>query len=44
MLLTLGAVTCYGLPMSGELLTKSMRKLVNEFDQITVPDYGKYVN
>ncbi|PRA08008.1 MULTISPECIES: MBL fold metallo-hydrolase [unclassified Paenibacillus] len=38
------AVTGHGLPMSGELLTTSLRKLVNEFDRIAVPDYGKYVN
>ncbi|WP_316568761.1 MBL fold metallo-hydrolase [Neobacillus sp. YIM B06451] len=38
------AVTGHGLPMSGELLTSSLKKLVNEFDQIAVPDYGKYVD
>lgn len=38
------AVTGHGLPMSGELLTTSLRKLVNEFDRIAIPDYGKYVN
>ncbi|XOJ01668.1 MBL fold metallo-hydrolase [Paenibacillus polymyxa] len=38
------AVTGHGLPMSGELLTTSLKKLVNEFDQIAVPDYGRYVN
>ena len=38
------AVTGHGLPMSGELLASSLEKLVNEFDQIAVPDYGKYVN
>ncbi|WCN36762.1 MBL fold metallo-hydrolase [Aneurinibacillus uraniidurans] len=38
------AVTGHGLPMSGELLTTSLKKLVNEFDQIAVPEYGKYVN
>ncbi|MBP2000011.1 glyoxylase-like metal-dependent hydrolase (beta-lactamase superfamily II) [Paenibacillus shirakamiensis] len=38
------AVTGHGVPMSGELLTSSLNKLVNEFDQIAVPDYGKYVN
>ena len=37
------AVTGHGLPMSGELLTKSLNKLVNDFDQIAIPDYGKYV-
>jgi len=38
------AVTGHGLLMSGEVLTTSLKKLVNEFDQIAVPDYGKYVN
>ncbi|MGN7413317.1 MBL fold metallo-hydrolase [Paenibacillus sp. SAF-068] len=38
------AVTGHGLPMSGELLTTNLRKLVDEFDRIAVPDYGKYVN
>ncbi|GAA0136754.1 MBL fold metallo-hydrolase [Paenibacillus sp. YSY-4.3] len=38
------AVTGHGLPMSGEVLTTSLEKLVNEFDQIAVPEYGKYVN
>lgn len=38
------AVTGHGLPMSGELLTNSLEKLVREFDQIAVPDFGKYVD
>ncbi|KAB7704388.1 MBL fold metallo-hydrolase [Bacillus aerolatus] len=38
------AVTGHGLPMSGELLTSSLQKLVKEFDRIAVPDYGKYVD
>ena len=38
------AVTGHGLPMSGELLTNSLQKLVKEFDQIATPDYGKYVD
>ncbi|WP_010270933.1 MBL fold metallo-hydrolase [Paenibacillus senegalensis] len=37
------AVTGHGLPMSGELLTTSLKKLVKEFAEIAVPDYGKYV-
>jgi len=37
------AVTGHGLPMSGTLLTDNLRKLVNEFDRIAIPDYGKYV-
>lgn len=38
------AITGHGVPMSGERLAASLKKLVNEFDQIAVPDYGKYVN
>lgn len=38
------AVTGHGLPMSGEVLTTSLKKLVNEFEKIAIPDYGRYVN
>lgn len=38
------AVTGHGLPMEGDILTKSLEKLVNEFDKIAIPDYGKFVN
>lgn len=38
------AVTGHGNPMSGDLLTTSLEKLVKEFDQIAVPAYGKYVD
>ena len=37
------AVTGHGLPMSGELLTESLEKLVREFDKIAKPEYGKYL-
>lgn len=37
------AITGHGLPMSGELLTNSLRKLVNEFDKIAIPNHGRYV-
>ncbi|RKD22652.1 MBL fold metallo-hydrolase [Ammoniphilus oxalaticus] len=37
------AITGHGLPVSGELLTIGLDKLVNEFNQIATPDYGKYV-
>ncbi|MGE8203312.1 MBL fold metallo-hydrolase [Heyndrickxia sp. NPDC080065] len=37
------AVTGHGSPMSGERLSRSLKKLVNEFDKIAIPDYGKYV-
>jgi glyoxylase-like metal-dependent hydrolase (beta-lactamase superfamily II) len=38
------AVTGHGLPMSGELLSRSLGELVRNFDDIAIPDYGKYVN
>ncbi|PZX02866.1 glyoxylase-like metal-dependent hydrolase (beta-lactamase superfamily II) [Psychrobacillus insolitus] len=38
------AVTGHGLPMSGEFLSENLNKLVNDFDQIAVPDYGRYVD
>ena len=38
------AVTGHGLPMSGEELTKNLDYLVDNFDQIAVPEYGKYVD
>lgn len=38
------AVTGHGLPMSGELLFKSLNTLVQDFDRIALPDYGKYVD
>ncbi|MFB3161361.1 MBL fold metallo-hydrolase [Neobacillus sp. 179-J 1A1 HS] len=38
------AVTGHGMPLSGELLANGLKKLVNEFEQIAIPDYGKYVN
>lgn len=38
------AVTGHGLPMTGELLNTNLQKLVNEFDSIAIPEYGKYLN
>jgi len=38
------AVTGHGQPMSGDELSDSLSKLVNEFDRIAIPDYGRYVN
>ncbi|WP_026905729.1 MBL fold metallo-hydrolase [Paucisalibacillus globulus] len=38
------AITGHGTPMTGELLTNSLEKLVTEFDTIAIPDYGKYVD
>ncbi|MFD1706415.1 MBL fold metallo-hydrolase [Siminovitchia sediminis] len=38
------AVTGHGLPMTGEILTDNLQRLVENFDEIAKPDYGKYVN
>ncbi|MEH7495067.1 MBL fold metallo-hydrolase [Neobacillus niacini] len=38
------AVTGHGMPLSGEMLANGLNKLVREFEQIAIPDYGKYVN
>ncbi|WP_203247502.1 MBL fold metallo-hydrolase [Sporosarcina beigongshangi] len=38
------AITGHGLPMAGDLLRDSLQRLVQEFDRIAVPDYGKYVD
>lgn len=36
------AVTGHGMPMSGERLKNSLERLVQNFDQIAVPEQGKY--
>jgi glyoxylase-like metal-dependent hydrolase (beta-lactamase superfamily II) len=38
------AVTGHGQPISGELLSTGLEKLVREFDRVAIPDYGRYVN
>ena len=38
------AVTGHGLPMAGELLTDSLKRLVQEFDDMALPDYGRYID
>jgi glyoxylase-like metal-dependent hydrolase (beta-lactamase superfamily II) len=38
------AVTGHGLPMSGEELTDSLQKLIENFDEIAVPEHGRFVN
>ncbi|NEU31020.1 MBL fold metallo-hydrolase [bacterium LRH843] len=38
------AITGHGLPMTGELLADSLQTLAEKFDQIALPDYGKYVD
>jgi glyoxylase-like metal-dependent hydrolase (beta-lactamase superfamily II) len=37
------AVTGHGLPMEGEELEQGLTKLINEFETIAIPDYGKFV-
>ncbi|WP_249869620.1 MBL fold metallo-hydrolase [Oceanobacillus saliphilus] len=37
------AVTGHGRPMSGKELSAGLKKLVNNFKEMAVPDYGKYV-
>jgi glyoxylase-like metal-dependent hydrolase (beta-lactamase superfamily II) len=37
------AVTGHGTPMSGDLLTENLDKLVREFDRTAVPDYGRFI-
>lgn len=38
------AITGHGLPMKGEVLANSLKKLIDEFDRIAIPDYGKFVD
>lgn len=38
------AVTGHGRPLSGKELSDGLQKLVNEFDERAIPNYGKFVN
>lgn len=38
------AITGHGTPVSGEKLTSLLQKLDDHFDQITIPDYGKFIH
>jgi glyoxylase-like metal-dependent hydrolase (beta-lactamase superfamily II) len=38
------AVTGHGKPMGGEVLSASLRELLEKFDQIAMPSHGKYVH
>ncbi|RFU66357.1 MBL fold metallo-hydrolase [Peribacillus saganii] len=38
------AVTGHGIPMEGKLLSESLKTLVENFDKMAIPDYGKYVD
>lgn len=37
------AITGHGKPMTGELLAENLNHLAEHFDEIAIPDYGKYV-
>ncbi|WP_245807698.1 MBL fold metallo-hydrolase [Halobacillus massiliensis] len=37
------AVTGHGSPMAGEELQNGLKELVNKFEQVAVPDHGKFV-
>lgn len=38
------AITGHGLPMSGEELTQNLKRLADNFEEIAIPNKGKYVN
>jgi hypothetical protein len=38
------AITGHGQPLSCNKLSKGLKKLVKEFDQNAIPDYGRYIN
>jgi glyoxylase-like metal-dependent hydrolase (beta-lactamase superfamily II) len=37
-------ITGHGVPMSGEKLASGLKNLVENFDQIAIPDYGRFVD
>jgi glyoxylase-like metal-dependent hydrolase (beta-lactamase superfamily II) len=38
------AITGHGVPMSGHELTNRLEKLVTDFKEVSIPDFGKYVD
>lgn len=38
------AITGHGYPVTGEELTTGLERLVNHFDELAVPRYGKYID
>ncbi len=38
------AITGHGVPMSGEELANGLKRLVQEFDRLAIPDYGRYID
>lgn len=37
------AITGHGIPLEGKLLTESLETLVQQFDQLAIPKYGRFV-
>lgn len=37
-------VTGHGQPLSGEMLSEGLANLVEEFDRVAIPDYGRFVD
>lgn len=37
------AITGHGFPMDGELLRDSLKQLANEFERISIPNFGRFV-
>lgn len=38
------AITGHGMPLAGSFLEDNLAKLVDRFDEIAIPDHGKYLN
>lgn len=38
------AITGHGMPMEGKTLSRNLEKLAQDFNQIAIPDHGKYIN
>lgn len=38
------AVTGHGTPISGEILSNGLKRLVQDFDRMAIPDYGRYID
>lgn len=38
------AVTGHGMPIAGDRLARDLKQLVDTFEQVAIPDYGRYVD
>lgn len=38
------AITGHGVPLAGDELRIDLERLAEQFDELAVPDYGKYVD